>query len=174
MNLLFPFTFPKNIYSGIACQSHSYQIMPFFKTGRTYVVLGASTAPYKFGNRILKWYISQKLPVVPINPRANTVCGLKAYQTLNAYIERSKGSDGDAISVSVVTPVEVSLELLKQVKNSNNGKYINSIWFQPGTYNSAILEYVRNDLGIDSEDIIAHGECILISGKRRLNEEQEH
>ncbi|GAV29006.1 hypothetical protein PMKS-002485 [Pichia membranifaciens] len=58
----------------------------FFAKGRTYAVLGASTSPMKFGNRILKWYIDHGLDVVPINPRAEQVCQLRAFKTLNEYL----------------------------------------------------------------------------------------
>lgn len=128
----------------------------FFEPNIKYLVLGASTNPSKFGNRILKWYISNNLPVVPINPTNDEVLGIKAYPTLNTYLNAS----GAEVSISVVTPPSVSLEMLKDVKNV---KKIHSVWFQPGSYNATVVEYVK-ELGID----VIVGDCILVNGKQLL------
>jgi predicted CoA-binding protein len=39
----------------------------FFKAAE-YAVVGASADPSKFGNKVLKWYRSQSLNVIPVNP----------------------------------------------------------------------------------------------------------
>lgn len=143
----------------------------FFRSGRKYAVLGASTSPFKFGNRILKWYIRHDLEVIPINPRADKVCDIKAYKTLNEYLSNNKVLD-KSISVSVVTAPNVSYELFKEVKDSNNENKIASIWFQPGSYDSKVVDFVRKELEINDENaVIADGECILVSGVTRMRSE---
>lgn len=137
----------------------------FFAPGRKYIVLGSSTSPFKFGNRILKWYINHDLDVIPINPNSDIVCGLKAYKSLNEYLKNDTGE----VSISVVTPPNVSLNLFREVKNNNNEDKIEAIWFQPGSYDDKVINYVRNDLGIKSEgSVISDGDCILVSGIERM------
>lgn len=142
----------------------------FFGSGRKYAVLGASTSPFKFGNRILKWYINHQLPAIPVNPRSDTVLGLKAYKTLNEFLETE--DDHTHISVSVVTSPHISYELFKEVKEGGNADKISAVWFQPGSYDSKVVEYVRNEIGISGEDnLISDGECILVSGVSKMRAE---
>jgi predicted CoA-binding protein len=137
----------------------------FFIPGNKYVVLGASTSPFKFGNKILQWYIKNKLPVTPINPSCNQVLNLESYSTLNEYLKTLKD---DKVSISVVTPPAVSYDLFKEVKDSGNDDKINAIWFQPGSYDDKVIKYVKNEIGIKEDSIISDGDCILISGKFKL------
>lgn len=137
----------------------------FFAPGRKYIVLGSSTSPFKFGNKILRWYINHELDVIPINPKSNIVCGLKAYKSLNDYIKHDVGK----VSISVVTPPNVSLDLFKEVKSNNNQNKIGAVWFQPGSYDQKVIDYVRNKLGIEKEcPVISDGDCILVSGITRM------
>lgn len=128
----------------------------FFKPDIKYVVLGASTNQSKFGNMVLKWYIKNNLPVIPINPINDKVLDIKAYPTLNSFLN----SNTDAVSISVVTPPSVSLEMLKEVKDVGR---INSVWFQPGSYDTKVVNYVKG-LGVD----VIVGDCIMVNGKQLL------
>lgn len=144
----------------------------FFAEGRTYAVLGASTSPLKFGNRILRWYIDHRLEVVPINPRAKTVCDLRAFKSLNEYLETIKSVETKSVSVSVVTAPHVSYELFKEVKEAQNEDKIAAVWFQPGSYDDRVVDYVRKNIGLgDGEAVIADGDCILVSGVQRMRSE---
>lgn len=128
----------------------------FFKPDIKYVVLGASTNPIKFGNMVLKWYIKNNLPVIPINPVNDNVLNIKAYPTVHSFLN----SNTDAVSISVVTPPSVSLEMLKEVKDVGR---INSVWFQPGSYDAKVVNYVKG-LGVD----VIVGDCIMVNGKQLL------
>lgn len=142
----------------------------FFAPGRKYAVLGASTNRGKFGNKILRWYINHKLPVKPINPSAEEVEGVKAYPTLNKYIEDLSISD-EPIGVSVVTPPQVSFEMFKEVLEKRNGDKIASIWFQPGSFDSKVVKYVIEKLGVSKDSVISNNDCILVSGESKLRDE---
>lgn len=144
----------------------------FFAKGRTYAVLGASTSPMKFGNRILKWYIDHGLDVVPINPRAEQVCQLRAFKTLNEYLGSVKLGGKNTVSVSVVTAPRVSYELFREVKEAKNEDMIAAVWFQPGSYDDRVVDFVRNEIGLgDRGAVIYDGDCILVSGVRKMRAE---
>lgn len=144
----------------------------FFASGRKYAVLGASTSPMKFGNRILKWYINHGLDVTPINPRAEKVCDLPAFKTLNEFLGSFKQDGKGAISASVVTAPNVSYELFREVKEAQNEDKIAAVWFQPGSYDDRVVDYVRKEIGLgDGDAVISDGDCILVSGVRRMRAE---
>lgn len=140
----------------------------FFGKNRTYLVLGASKSPFKFGHKVLKWYIRNKLNVVPINPRSEEILDIKAYKSINDFIETDKCSD---ISISVITPIEVTFESFNNLKKLDNKDIdrIKSIWFQPGSYNNKVIKLVKEELGI--KNIISGGECILVTGKSIMEED---
>lgn len=144
----------------------------FFSQGRKYAVLGASTSPFKFGNKILKWYINHSLEVVPINPKEEKVCNIKAVKTLNEYITNSNnnGCKDLELSVSVVTSPTVSYKLFEEVKNAGNQDKVHAIWFQPGSYDTKVVDYVKKEFGVSEEKLtlIADGDCILVSGALKL------
>ncbi|GME72365.1 unnamed protein product [Ambrosiozyma monospora] len=170
----------------------------FFSSKRLYMVLGASSNPQKFGNKVLKWYINRNLPVYPVNPTLETVCGIKAYKTPNAildtYLQDSKlrQTYPDGFSISVITSPTVSLTLLKSLHEriveisgsaGDDGKeeIVRSIWFQPGSIDENVLQFVEENYGLGAKDgslIYSRPqkfECILVGGDDRLrNEIPEH
>lgn len=126
----------------------------------------------KFGNRILKWYINHGLDIVPINPRAEQVCELRAFKTLNEYLESVKPGGKKSVSVSVVTAPSVSYELFRGVKEARNEDKIAAVWFQPGSFDDRVVDFVRKEIGLgDGEAVISDGDCILVSGVRRMRAE---
>lgn len=144
--------------------------MTFFHSGRTYVVLGASNSPYKYGNTVLKWYMKQGLPVVPINPKSKEICGLQAYAGIGAYLESVERNEKLELSVSVVTAPDQSLQVFEKIKKDGHAGVVKSVWFQPGSYDSKVIKYLREDCGVDENEIIADGNCILVSGRYKLRE----
>lgn len=127
----------------------------FFKQGRRYAVAGASTNQSKFGFKVLKWYVDRNLPVTPINYRKETILGLPS-------IENIKQIDTDAeIGLSVVTPPDVSLQLVKDIATLD-GK-VKAMWFQPGTWNTDVIEQAQKVVPVVIQD------CVLMKGDKYLS-----
>lgn len=138
----------------------------FFSRGRHYFVLGASSKKDKFGHKILHWYIEQELPATPINPNATSkICGLPPADSLVSALTSFSDSQHSSISLSVVTPPDISYQEIKKAADSNKIFKIKSIWFQPGSYDDKVID-LCNSLGYseDNKNLIYKGACILKSG----------
>ncbi|GMG19680.1 unnamed protein product [Ambrosiozyma monospora] len=170
----------------------------FFSSKRVYMVLGASSNPKKFGNKVLRWYINHSLPVYPVNPNLEKVCDIKAFKTpvaaLSFYLQDSnlRQAYPDGFSISVITSPTVTLALLNGLHDwilktsgtaGGNGedKIIKSIWFQPGSIDEEVLKFVEENYGLSATggSLIYSSphehECILVDGDDRLrNEIPEH
>lgn len=140
----------------------------FFVKGGHYLVLGASTNPAKFGNIVLKWYVRHGLPVTPINPASDKVENLQASTSIIEFLN-AKGNENLDVSISVIVPPAIALKSFQEVENAGLSDRIKAIWFQPGAFDSKVVDYVKQ-LGITNESLIADGECILVTGATRQNE----
>ncbi|KAI9311187.1 NAD-P-binding protein [Dichotomocladium elegans] len=139
-----------------------------FITAPQFAVVGASTDRSKYGNRVLRWYQAQGLPVIPVNnasceknqeraaqsPKEAIVEDLSSIRT----IEELKNPKDTAISI--ITPPKITLQVLRQAKALG----ITKLWLQPGAEDKSVLEYA-NEAGLE---IIAGGPCILVSGPSLL------
>ena len=82
------------------------------------VVLGASTNPDKYGNKIVKNLVSKGYPVVPVNPKEPEVEGLVAYPSVPDVV-------GPVALVNFVVPPAVSKTVLEAIKELDVG----AVWF---------------------------------------------
>lgn len=130
----------------------------FFRPGQTYVVGGASSNPSKFGYKVLKWYVDRGLPVAALNPRKESILGLQSVENIKEILESADGE----IGVSLVTPPAVSKEIIQTISADDRNK-VQSIWFQPGTYDREVLDLARQTVPNIIED------CILVNGDRFLS-----
>ncbi|ODV85695.1 hypothetical protein CANARDRAFT_198251 [[Candida] arabinofermentans NRRL YB-2248] len=138
---------------------------------RTYLVIGASNSPNKFGYKVLRWYIAHKLNVVPINPTSKKICDLDAFSSVTSYIDSMKGDQEkmkNGICLSVITPPEVSLTAMQSLKDYKD--LVHGVWFQPGSYDGEVIQYCNDELGFTraNNKLIYNGNCILVSGESGL------
>ena len=163
----FAVSLPRHETKAVDQASATPHMHPFFQCSQ-FAVLGASTSPLKFGNRVFKWYLSHSLRVTPINPKAESVLNIPTFNTLNAFLDTVPS--GERVGISVVTPPSVSLDLFKEVmgkgESDGNANKVGGVWFQPGSYDSKVLKYVRETMGVDI--VISHGDCILVSGESKM------
>ncbi|KAI5475830.1 hypothetical protein MNV49_000794 [Pseudohyphozyma bogoriensis] len=133
-----------------------------FFTAKHYAVVGASTDPAKFGNRVLRWYQSH-LPeqVTPINPKEKTIEGLDVLSSIKLL------PDPTTTSISVITPPAVTLGVVKEALDLG----INAIWLQPGSEDTAVKRFVAVQEGAQQK-VILGGPCILVLGAGLLDEEK--
>ena len=123
-----------------------------FLAGKRFAVVGASTDREKYGNKVLRVYQQNKLEVVPINPKADEVEGLKAYPDLASV-------PGEIDGVSIITPPKVTEHVVAEAVKRG----IKNIWMQPGAESAAAIEAAENA----GANVIAGGPCILVSLRYR-------
>lgn len=156
--------------------SMKLKIKSFFGSQRQYVVSGASNNPSKFGFKILLWYLSHDLPVIPVNPKEEDILGQNVVKSVpevvQAAVEKKKSGQYDlagvdGISISFLTPPSVTSLTLKhitQVKGYQS--VIKGLWFQPGSYDEEVLK-VAEKIGL-FDRVVFEDECILVRGEEGL------
>ena len=72
-----------------------------FLAGRRFAVVGASKDREKYGNKVLRAYLQHNRDVVPVNPTADEIEGIKAYRDLASVPD-------DIDGVSIITPPAVT------------------------------------------------------------------
>src|SRR3954468_23598126 len=85
-------------------------------------VIGASSAPHKFGNKAVRAYLRQGWTVYPINPNEKTIEGLAVYATLADV-------PGPVDRVSMYVPPPVGITLLEAIK----AKGSTELFLNPGS-----------------------------------------
>lgn len=110
-------------------------------------VVGASADRNKFGNKVLRCYLSHGKNVVPVNPRESAIEDLPCVATV---ADLPTGVS----SISVITPPAIT----EQVVDAAIAKGIRNIWLQPGAESPQAVKRCEQ-AGIN---IIADGTCILV------------
>jgi predicted CoA-binding protein len=123
-----------------------------FLAGKRFAVVGASTDREKYGNKVLRVYQQNKLDVVPVNPKADEVEGLKAYADLASV-------PGAIDGVSIITPPKVTEQVVAEAVKRG----INNIWMQPGAESAAAVAAGE----AAGANVIAGGPCILVALRYR-------
>jgi predicted CoA-binding protein len=84
-------------------------------------VVGASSKPHKYGNKVLRCYQQNQRRVVPVNPVAREIEGLACVPSV-ADLPEEVGS------ISIITPPKVTEEVVEQAI----ARGIRNVWMQPG------------------------------------------
>lgn len=95
---------------------------------KTVVIVGASTDRSKFGNKAVRAFQQQGYEVFPVNPKEETVEGLRAYQSIAEVPVRPQ-------MVSVYLPPPVLLKALPAIA----AKGCDELWLNPGTESDEVL-----------------------------------
>jgi predicted CoA-binding protein len=141
-----------------------------FFTSPHIAVAGASSSPHKFGYKIFAWYLLHNLTPVPINPSCPsiTVHG-KDFTTISSPSQLAKPTE---TSLSVITPPNVTKELLKEAKTVG----VRSVWLQPGTFTDDILEWAKKEWpgavagGFEKGTRGGEGWCVLVDGEKAMRD----
>ncbi|ODV80207.1 NAD(P)-binding protein [Suhomyces tanzawaensis NRRL Y-17324] len=152
------------------------RIKTFFGPTRQYAVAGASNNPSKFGFKVLLWYVSHGLSSIPINPREKEILGQPVVGSvrlvLNAVnehqdVESYKLSKVDGVSISFLTPPNITVATLKEIATVSGYKdIVKGLWLQPGSYDEAVLDLV-DQIGLEGV-VIHQDECILVRGEEGM------
>ena len=95
-------------------------------------VIGASTNPQKYGNKAVRAFRHQGYQVVPINPRASEVEGLKAYASV---LDVPHAID----MATFYVPPEIGEAIIDDVA----AKQIPEVWLNPGAESPALVSRAR-------------------------------
>ena len=109
-------------------------------------LIGASNDPSKYGNKILLDLVSKGHNVVPINPKEESVAGLKSYKNINEVNEKPS-------IINFVVPPVIGLEITKEMVEENYDNF----WYQPGADSSEISEYLHSEKKSFIDD-----KCIMV------------
>lgn len=92
-------------------------------------VVGASNAPEKYGNVIVRNLAAKGYTVLPVNPRETEIAGLPAWPDLESV-------PGPVHIVNVVVPPRVTLGVLAKAGELG----LPAVWLQDGSFDDAVLE----------------------------------
>lgn len=114
-----------------------------------YAVAGVSRDPKKFGQMMFKNLREKGMDVVPVNPLAETIAGVKCYQSV-------RDLPSDVRGLIFATPKEETLAVAREAVAHG----ITDIWIQQGAESK---ETIRE---LEKENInLIHGECIMMFWK---------
>ena len=116
-----------------------------------YAIVGASNHREKYGYKVLIDFREGGYKVIPINPNAKEICGLKVYPTLSNYYDKNAGEKIDI--VVFVVPAPVTEYVLKEVRKLGIAK----VWLQPGSESPQAIKYCE-----DNKINCAHNMCIMV------------
>lgn len=99
---------------------------------KTVAILGASSDRGKYGNKSVRAHERQGWEVYPVNPRADTVEGIKCYpslETVPVKLDR----------VSVYLPPEIGITLLDDIKAKNPAE----LFLNPGSESEELVSKAK-------------------------------
>jgi uncharacterized protein len=121
------------------------QIEDFF-AAEPMAMVGVSRNPKKFGHIAFKELKDKGLKVIPVNPSAEEILGIKAYPNVNSLPSEIKG-------IIVLTKKDQTASVVKAAK----AKGIKNIWIQQmAESKEAVNELEGSDINYIT------GECILM------------
>jgi predicted CoA-binding protein len=120
----------------------------FLSAGK-YAVAGVSRDPKKFGHVVFKTLLKKGMDVVPVNPAADTIDGVKCYNSVGDLPSDIKG-------VIFMTPKEETLSVAREAIAHG----IKDLWIQQGAESKSVIA------GLENENVnLIHSQCIMMFWK---------
>jgi len=114
-----------------------------------YAVAGVSRDPKKFGNQMFKDLRKKGMDVVPVNPKADTIDGVKCYSSVSELPSDIRG-------VIFMTPKEETLSVARETIAHG----IKDLWIQQGAETKSMIAE------LEKENInLINNECIMMFWK---------
>ena len=110
-------------------------------------VVGASSKPHKYGNKVLRCYQQNQYTVVPVNPVEKEIEGLTCVASVSELPDLVS-------SISIITPPQVTENVISQAI----ARGIKNVWMQPGAESVQAVAACEK-AGIN---VIADGSCALV------------
>lgn len=118
-----------------------------FLQSESFGVVGASSNPDKYGNKVFRCYQQNNRKAFPVNPREKMIEGVECVSGVTDLPD-------DVKSISIITPPQVTEKIVSEAI----GRGIENIWMQPGAESAKAVEDCRKN-GVN---VIADGSCILV------------
>jgi predicted CoA-binding protein len=112
-------------------------LQPSSSARRSIAIIGASADRSKFGNKAVRAYLQQGYDVYPVNPKEETIEGLKVCMSILDVPVRPN-------LISLYVPPAVGLKLLGDIVK----KGCDELWFNPGAESEELMEQARR-LGLN-------------------------
>ena len=122
------------------------ELIEDFINQRVWAVVGASTDPTKYGNRIFRDLRAAGYTVYGVNPRGGKIEGQELYPALSDLPEKP------AVVDTVVPPV-VTVEVVRQCAELG----LTRVWMQPGSESEVAIQFCREH-GIR----VVHHVCAMV------------
>jgi predicted CoA-binding protein len=110
------------------------------------MIIGASTNRAKFGNKALRAYVRQGHEVLPVNPRADEIEGLKCYRSIVA-------APGPIDRALFYIPPKLGLQAMQELAERGD---VGEVWLNPGAES---VELIAKSRQLGFEPILA---CAII------------
>ncbi len=123
------------------------ELIDGFLKSKAFGVVGASSDRGKYGNKVLRSYLSHNLRAIPVNPKETSIEGVPCVSSVSELPEEVK-------SISVITPPHVTEKIVEMAA----AKGIEYIWMQPGAESPRAVELCREN----NIRVIADGSCLLV------------
>ncbi len=106
---------------------------------KRWALLGATDDKSKFGYKIFKSLGDKGYTVYGINPKYNSIDGIKIYKSVEDLPEIIEG-------INIIVNPKIALASLPAIK----AKGINNLWFQPGSFNDEVIAKAK-EMGFNIE-----------------------
>ncbi|OHB32078.1 MAG: CoA-binding protein, partial [Desulfuromonadaceae bacterium GWB2_53_15] len=103
-----------------------------FLASPAFGVVGASSNPHKFGNKVLRCYLQHDRRAIPVNPKESAIEGVTCVSSITDLPAEVK-------SISMITPPAVTEQLVPLAI----AKGIENIWMQPGAESPVAIALCR-------------------------------
>jgi len=100
-------------------------------------VIGASKDRSKYGNKAVRAYLLNDFKVYPVNPKEETIEGLKAYRSILEIPE-------EVDRATLYVPPNVGLKVIEEIAE----KGVKELYFNPGSESAELVEKARK-LGLN-------------------------
>lgn len=108
---------------------------------KRWALLGATDDKSKYGYKIFRTLEDNGYTVYGINPKYDTIDGLKVYKSID---EVPAVVDG----INIIVNPKIALASLPAIKE----KGIKNLWFQPGSFNDEVIDKAKEmDFNIEIE-----------------------
>lgn len=116
------------------------------KPGVRIALVGASSAPEKYGNKIYKDLTSRGYTVLPVNSSGAEIEGQASFKTVADV-------PAPIDILNVVIPPKASLGLVKALDPATT----KVLWFQPGSFDEEVVAAAEERF-----DTVIAGDCIMV------------
>jgi len=125
-------------------------INKFLDRRNIFAVVGASTNPEKYGNKVFKELKDAGYRTYPVNPNCVELYGEKCYPNLHSLPELPD-------IVDIVVPPNITEKIVKECKKLG----IKKVWMQPGSESEKAIKFCQRN-GIE----VIHGVCVMIERRK--------